>query len=271
MRNIQYKYTIITMLAILIPLDIYLWFQYSKENIVTNLTYALCVAIFIVIIIVYFLVTQFYKRNGEKINATIIKTYFSYFDAYKEVYGVRRRLRKISDPDDIYAVVEYSYNGQKVKNLLYIPHPHSINYFNAKNVSIPIVVYKNKCVFDDDTFALNKKKNKENDLKQNQINEAVQNSSLMKNEIDSIYEQVGDKYNLTLNQVVIKSNGEPKVEKTISYKNGSGSIKLFKLDEFIVFVATFTDGQKDELKLRDIEQAIKAINKFMNNERDFNL
>ena len=160
MRNIKYKYTVLVMLAILIPVDIHLWRQYVLTKTTQNLTYAVCVLIFIVGIIGYFLTRQYYKRNGVKLNATILNTHFTYADAYKEVYGKRRKRRKISDADDIYAVVEYTHNGQKIKNLLYIPHPHSENYFNLKNINIPVVVYKNKCIFDDDSFAENKRKNK---------------------------------------------------------------------------------------------------------------
>lgn len=159
MRNIKYKYTVLVMLAILIPVDIHLWRQYIITKATENLTYAICALIFVVGIIGYYLIRQFYKRNGEKLTATIIKTYFTYADAYKEAYGKRRKIRKISDADDVYAVIEYVYNGQKIKNVLYIPHPHSENYFGLKNINIPIVVYKNKCIFDDDTFAEKRKEN----------------------------------------------------------------------------------------------------------------
>ena len=120
MRNIKYKYTVLVMLAILIPVDIHLWRQYAITKITQNLSYVVCVAIFIVGIVGYYLAMQFYKRNGEKLTATIINSYHTYADAYKEVYGKRRKRRKISDADDVYAVIEYVHNGQKIKNLLAI-------------------------------------------------------------------------------------------------------------------------------------------------------
>ena len=269
MRNIKYKYTILVMLAILIPLDIHLWRQYAITKITQNLSYAVCVAIFIVGIVGYYLTRQFYKRNGEKLTATIINSYHTYADAYKEVYGKRRKRRKISDADDVYAVIEYVHNGQKIKNLLYIPHPQSLNYWSAKNISVPIVVYKSKCIFDDDTFEENRKEYKANELTKKQINEAIENSNIIENEIDAIYQQLKDKYNLKLNKVVIKENGEVKVDKTITFKNDIGNMRLFKLGELIVFAVDYSAGQKVEVKLPSIEEAINAIEKFMNSDSVF--
>ena len=268
MRNIKYKYTVLVMLAILIPVDIHLWRQYVTTKTIENMTYAICVLIFIVGIIGYYLTRQFYKRNGEKVTATIIKTYYSYADAYKEVYGKSRR-RRVSDSDDIYAVVEYNHNGQKIKNLLYIPHPHSENFINTTNVGVPVVIYKNKCIFDDDAFVEKRKENKGKQLSKKEINKAINNSNLVKTEIDVIYEQVGTKYNLTLNQIVIKDQGEAKAEKTISYKNDLGNMRLFKMGAYIVFAVTYADGQKIEIKLQRVEDAVNAIEKFMNNDRNF--
>ena len=161
MKQKPYIYFLRIALIILAVLDTFFWIKYFQNQ--NNSLLILGIVLLIILLYgLYYLVRQIIIfKLGKMINAKILGVYDRYSDYYKAMFG-RTHRRNTDETYRTYIIVEYYFDNQQYKELVIIEPPMGTDMFNKKQYGeikeLPIVAYKNHCIFNEEQFIANNNK-----------------------------------------------------------------------------------------------------------------